>query len=126
MNAEDQPYIQHRGGPPSFLKVIDERTLGFADFSGNRQYITVGNLNDNPKALNFANRRRIKICGRAEVMEDDADLRELGREVDVGNEARREWPDQRPGDEIAHERRHAQPVGDGAENEGQHQARDDR
>jgi predicted pyridoxine 5'-phosphate oxidase superfamily flavin-nucleotide-binding protein len=65
VNAEGQPYIQHRGGPPGFLKVIDEHTLGFADFSGNQQYITVGNLNDNPRAfiflMDFANRRRIKI-----------------------------------------------------------------
>ena len=52
-NAAGQPYIQHRGGPQGFLKVLDERTLGFADFSGNRQYITVGNLNDNPKAFIF-------------------------------------------------------------------------
>ena len=52
-NADGQPYIQHRGGPPGFLKVLDEHTLGFADFSGNRQYITVGNLDDNPKAFIF-------------------------------------------------------------------------
>ena len=66
-NADGQPYIQHRGGPPGFLKVLDEHTLGFADFSGNRQYVTVGNLDDNPKAfiflMDFANRRRIKIWG---------------------------------------------------------------
>ncbi len=80
VNAEGRPYIQHRGGPPGLLKVLDERTLGFADFSGNRQYITVGNLDDNPKAfiflMDFANRRRIKIWGRAEVVENDPELRE--------------------------------------------------
>ena len=80
VNAEGQPYIQHRGGPPGFLKVLDDHTLGFADFSGNRQYITVGNLNDNPKSfiflMDFANRRRIKIWGRAEVVDDDSELRE--------------------------------------------------
>ena len=78
-NADGQPYIQHRGGPPGFLKIVDEHTLGFADFSGNRQYITVGNLEDNPKAfiflMDFANRRRIKIWGRAEVVENDDELR---------------------------------------------------
>ncbi len=80
VNAEGQPYIQHRGGPPGFLKVLDEHTLGFADFSGNRQYISVGNLDDNPKSfiflMDFANRRRIKIWGRAEVVEKNAALRE--------------------------------------------------
>lgn len=79
-NAEGQPYIQHRGGPRGFLKVLDERTLGFPDFSGNRQYITVGNLDDNPRAfiflMDFANQRRIKIWGRAAVVEHDDALRE--------------------------------------------------
>jgi len=79
-NAEGQPYIQHRGGPPGFLKVIDENTLGFADFSGNRQYITSGNLQDNDKAfiflIDFARRRRIKVWGRAEVVEDQPELLE--------------------------------------------------
>ncbi len=80
VNAAGQPYIQHRGGPPGFLKVIDDRTLGFADFSGNRQYITIGNLNDNPKAfiflMDFASQQRIKIWGRAEVVENNRLLRE--------------------------------------------------
>src|SRR5215471_9195985 len=52
-NAEGQPYIQHRGGPPGFLHVLDDKTIGFADFAGNRQYITQGNLADNPKAYLF-------------------------------------------------------------------------
>lgn len=78
VNAEGQPYVQRRGGPAGFLKVVDERTLAFADYSGNRQYITVGNLTDNPKAciymMNFVDGQRIKIWGRAEVVEDDAEL----------------------------------------------------
>lgn len=93
VNADGQPYIQHRGGPPGFLKVIDERTLGFADFSGNRQYITIGNLNDNSKAfiflMDFANRRRIKIWGRAEVVEDDQKLREKLYDPEYGSEPER-------------------------------------
>ena len=78
VSADGQPYIQHRGGPTGFLKVIDESTLGFADFGGNRQYITTGNLVDNNKAhiflMDYANRRRIKIWGRARVVEDNPDL----------------------------------------------------
>ena len=77
-SAQGQPYIQHRGGPPGFLKVVDARTLAFADFKGNRQYITAGNLSENDKAclflMDYPNRRRIKIWGRARVVEDDADL----------------------------------------------------
>ena len=77
-NADGQPYIQHRGGPPGFLRVIDERTLGFADFKGNRQYITTGNLAENPKAyifvMDYAQRRRVKLWGRARVVEDDPAL----------------------------------------------------
>ena len=88
-NADGQPYIQHRGGPPGFLKILDERTLGFADFSGNRQYVTVGNLDDNPKAfiflMDFANRRRIKIWGRAEVVENDLELRNKLHDPDYGS-----------------------------------------
>jgi len=81
-NGQDQPYIQHRGGPVGFLRVLDEHTIGFADFAGNRQYITQGNLEENPKAhlflIDFANRRRIKIWGTARVLEgDDALMRNL-------------------------------------------------
>ena len=93
VNAEGQPYIQHRGGPPGFLKALDEHTLGFADFSGNRQYITVGNLHDNPKAfiflMDFANRRRIKIWGRAEVVEPTAELRSRLHDPAYGSEPER-------------------------------------
>lgn len=77
-NLEGQPYIQHRGGPPGFLRVLDERTLAFADFVGNKQYITLGNLADNPKAqlflIDYTSRRRVKIWGTARVVENDADL----------------------------------------------------
>lgn len=74
-NADGQPYIQYRGGPPGFLKVIDDRTLAFADFGGNRQYISVGNLSENPKAflflMDYANSRRVKVWGTATVVEGD-------------------------------------------------------
>ncbi|CCE11501.1 conserved hypothetical protein [Bradyrhizobium sp. STM 3843] len=77
-SADGQPYIQHRGGPAGFLKVLDTRTLAFADYSGNRQYITQGNLSENPKAqifiMDYAHRRRVKIWGEARVIEDDPAL----------------------------------------------------
>src|SRR5215510_4456433 len=78
VNAEGQPYIQHRGGPPGFLHVLDDKTIAFADFAGNRQYITQGNLADNPKAhlflIDYAHRQRVKIWGEARVVEGDAEL----------------------------------------------------
>lgn len=77
-NAEGQPYIQYRGGSPGFLKKVDNKTLGFADFGGNRQYITLGNLSENPKAfiflMDYARSRRIKLWGNARVVEGDASL----------------------------------------------------
>ena len=77
-SAEGQPYIQHRGGPKGFLKVLSETSLAFADFGGNRQYITIGNLSENDRAqiflMDYAGRQRVKIWGRARVVEDDADL----------------------------------------------------
>ncbi len=77
-NAAGQPYIQHRGGPPGFLRVLDESTLGFVDYSGNRQYISSGNLLENPKAhlflIDYAHRRRVKIWGNARFVENDAEL----------------------------------------------------
>jgi len=77
-SASGQPYVQHRGGPKGFLRVLGERTLGFADFRGNRQYVTVGNLAENDRAfiflMDFAERQRIKVWGRARVVEDDAAL----------------------------------------------------
>jgi uncharacterized protein len=83
-NSEGQPYVQHRGGPPGFLKVLDKQTLGFADFGGNRQYITLGNLAENPKAflflMDYVNRRRAKLWGAARVVEGDAALEERLRD----------------------------------------------
>ncbi len=77
-SADGQPYIQHRGGKPGFVKVLDERTLAFADFKGNRQYITTGNFAENDKAyiflMDYPNRRRTKIWGRARVIDDDAEI----------------------------------------------------
>jgi predicted pyridoxine 5'-phosphate oxidase superfamily flavin-nucleotide-binding protein len=92
VSAAGAPYIQHRGGPKGFIKVLDERTLGFADYAGNRQYITISNLADNDRAylflLDFAARRRIKIWGRARVVEGDPAL--LARLADPGYRARPE------------------------------------
>jgi uncharacterized protein len=86
------PYIQHRGGPKGFIKVLDEKTLGFADYAGNRQYITISNLAENDHAylflLDFARQRRIKLWGRARVVEDDPAL--LARLSDAGYRARPE------------------------------------
>ena len=77
-NGEGQPYIQHRGGPPGFLRVLDEKTIAFVDFAGNRQYISQGNLAENPKAylflIDYTQRRRIKIWGKAQVIEGDDEL----------------------------------------------------
>lgn len=77
-SRDGQPYIQHRGGPPGFLRVLNGKTIGFADFIGNRQFITQGNLAENPKAhlflIDFAQRRRIKIWGEAEVVESNLPL----------------------------------------------------
>jgi predicted pyridoxine 5'-phosphate oxidase superfamily flavin-nucleotide-binding protein len=91
-NAEGHPYIQHRGGPPGFLRVLDEKTIGFADFSGNRQYITQGNLVDNPKAhlflIDYAQQRRVKIWGEARVVEGDTQL--IARMMPDGYKARPE------------------------------------
>jgi predicted pyridoxine 5'-phosphate oxidase superfamily flavin-nucleotide-binding protein len=91
-NAQGQPYIQHRGGPPGFLRVLDETTLGFADFRGNRQYISMGNLVENAKVhlflVDYAERRRVKIWGEAKVVEDDAAL--LEKLTPAGYDARPE------------------------------------
>jgi predicted pyridoxine 5'-phosphate oxidase superfamily flavin-nucleotide-binding protein len=77
-SADGQPYIQHRGGPKGFIKIIDKTTIAFADYAGNRQYITQGNLSENPKAyifvMNYAYRQRIKLWGEAKVVEDDPAL----------------------------------------------------
>lgn len=74
-NANGQPYIQHRGGPPGFVRVIDSKTLAFADYRGNRQFISQGNLSDNPKAfiflIDYLNRMRVKIWGHAKIVENE-------------------------------------------------------
>ena len=92
VSAAGAPYIQHRGGPKGFIRVLDEKTLGFADYAGNRQYITISNLADNDRAylflLDFARQRRIKVWGRARVVEDDPAL--LARLMDQGYRARPE------------------------------------
>jgi len=79
-SADGQPYIQHRGGPKGFVKILDKATLAFADYRGNRQYITQGNLSENQKAyifvMDYAHRRRVKIWGEARIVEDDPALRE--------------------------------------------------
>jgi predicted pyridoxine 5'-phosphate oxidase superfamily flavin-nucleotide-binding protein len=92
VSADSAPYIQHRGGPKGFIKVLDDKTLGFADYAGNKQYITISNLAGNDRAylflLDFANRQRIKVWGRARVVENDAALME--RLVDPDYRARPE------------------------------------
>ncbi len=91
-SAEGRPYIQHRGGPKGFLKVLDDKRLAFADFGGNRQYISAGNLSENDRVsiflMDYPNRRRIKLWGRARVVEDDPDL--LERLVEPGYQAKPE------------------------------------
>ena len=91
-SADGQPYIQHRGGPPGFLHVLDAHTIAFVDFTGNRQYITQGNLSENAKAhlflIDYAHARRIKIWGSARVVEGDADL--MARLMPEGYRARPE------------------------------------
>jgi predicted pyridoxine 5'-phosphate oxidase superfamily flavin-nucleotide-binding protein len=89
-STDGRPYIQHRGGPPGFLKTIGSHTLAFADFLGNRQYITLGHLKENDRAhifiLHFATRQRVKLWGRARVVEGDVELME--RLVDPAYKAR--------------------------------------
>lgn len=91
-NADGQPYIQHRGGPPGFLRVLDPHTLAFADFTGNRQFISQGNLVENPKVhlflIDYANAERVKIWGEARVVEDDPGL--LARLMPAGYAAKPE------------------------------------
>jgi uncharacterized protein len=91
-SAEGQPYAQHRGGPKGFIGVIGERTVGFADFKGNRQFITTGNLSENDRAflflMDYAHRRRVKLWGRARIVEGDLEL--IERLMPVGYSARPE------------------------------------
>jgi predicted pyridoxine 5'-phosphate oxidase superfamily flavin-nucleotide-binding protein len=92
-NASGQPYIQHRGGEPGFLRVLDEVTIGFADYAGNRQYITLGNLAENDRAylflMDYATRTRVKIWGTASWVEDDPELLARLTERTPGAEAER-------------------------------------
>ncbi|MEM7751237.1 MAG: pyridoxamine 5'-phosphate oxidase family protein [Pseudomonadota bacterium] len=91
-SADGQPYIQHRGGPAGFLKVLDEKTLGFADYSGNRQYVSIGNLAENDRAhiflMDYMHQKRVKVWGRLRAVEDDPDLVE--RLMPTGYQARPE------------------------------------
>ena len=91
-SADGQPYLQHRGGPKGFVTILDKHTLGFADYSGNRQYITQGNLAENTKAhiliMDYAHRRRVKLWGTARMVEDDPAL--LASLMPAGYKARPE------------------------------------
>ena len=91
-NAHGQPYIQHRGGPAGFLRVLDEHTIAWAEFAGNRQFISTGNLSENPKVqlflMDYTHRRRVKVWGTARVVEGDAEL--VTRLMPVGYKARAE------------------------------------
>ena len=91
-SADGQPYIQHRGGPKGFVRILDKNTLAFADYKGNQQYITQGNLSENPKAyifvMDYAHRRRVKLWGEARIVEDDPAL--LGLLMPKGYRARPE------------------------------------
>ncbi|TNE86588.1 MAG: pyridoxamine 5'-phosphate oxidase [Deltaproteobacteria bacterium] len=82
-SAKGQPYVQHRGGPPGFLVAVDEQTLAFGDFAGNRQYISVGNFSENPRAMlilvDYPNRRRLKLWARVELDEGESPLLERVR-----------------------------------------------
>ncbi len=92
-SGDGRPYIQYRGGPPGFLKVLDERTLAFADYSGNRQYISAGNLSENDQAfiflMDYPNRRRIKIWGSAKAVDDDPELLARVHDPDYGAQPER-------------------------------------
>jgi len=92
VSSEGQPYAQHRGGPRGFIRALGPRTLGFVDYAGNRQYITTGNLADNDKAflflMDYAHRRRVKLWGRARVVEGDDHL--TGLLMPKGTDARPE------------------------------------
>lgn len=86
VTANGYPYIQFRGGKAGFLKILDDRTLGFADFHGNMQYISVGNLSENDRAflflMDYRHHRRLKIIGRADIVEDDLELLDRVRDPD--------------------------------------------
>ena len=89
-SREGWPHVQHRGGPAGFVKVLDDRTLAFADYAGNKQLITVGNLGENDRVMifiiDYPRGRRLKIWGRARVSDDDGTL--LERVSDRGYRAK--------------------------------------
>lgn len=89
-SADGQPYVQHRGGPPGFLHVVDRRTIAFADYAGNKQYISTGNLAENERAflflMDYAEARRLKLWGSARIVAGDREL--LARVADPGYGAR--------------------------------------
>ncbi|MCG8414227.1 MAG: pyridoxamine 5'-phosphate oxidase family protein [Pseudomonadales bacterium] len=95
ISESDWPYVQHRGGPPGFIKVLDDRHIGFADFRGNRQYLSVGNLNANDRVslilMDYPNRRRLKLWGHAELVhkEDNPELIAQLQSEDYGAEVER-------------------------------------
>jgi predicted pyridoxine 5'-phosphate oxidase superfamily flavin-nucleotide-binding protein len=88
------PYVQHRGGPRGFLKLVDERTLAFADYRGNRQYISVGNLAANDRAclflMDYTHRARLKIYAHVTAVALDADASLTRHVVDPAYKARLE------------------------------------
>ena len=92
-NTFGQPYIQHRGGPPGFLRVLGPRTLGLADFAGNKQYISLGNLSENDRVhlflMDYPGRQRVKIWGRARVVDDDTALLASLSDTDYATELER-------------------------------------
>jgi len=91
VGATGWPYIQHRGGPKGFLKVIDDHTLVFADFRGNKQYISTGNLATDDRAalimIDYPSQSRLKLLGRVEILEGDAATKWMDRLRDPGNKA---------------------------------------
>lgn len=88
-NADGQPTVQHRGGPPGFIRPIDDRTIGFADFRGNRQFISFGNISENPQVclllIDYEQRRRVKIWGEASLTQDAAMIERLRPEAWPGH-----------------------------------------
>jgi predicted pyridoxine 5'-phosphate oxidase superfamily flavin-nucleotide-binding protein len=86
------PYVQHRGGPKGFLKVLDQKTIGFADFMGNKQYISAGNLSTDDRVslfiMDYPNRQRLKLWARARIVHKDEEA-ELIAQLEVpGYQAR--------------------------------------
>ena len=91
-SAEGQPYVQHRGGPKGFIRALDDATVGFVDFAGNRQYVSTGNLRENERVclflIDYARRRRVKIWGTAKVVAASDEL--LAKLLPEGYQARPE------------------------------------